>query len=64
MRHYFPFANNQIRISYERVRRIDNRCRTSPALAAYDDDDRIDFSGLDYCRLKARGDKLVMVEFE
>ncbi len=33
-------------------------------LAAYDDSDEIDFSGLDFDKLKARGPKLVNVEFK
>ncbi len=32
-------------------------------LAVFDDDYEIDFSGLDFYRLKQRGDKLVQVEF-
>ena len=32
-------------------------------LSAYEDDCEVDFSGLDFYRLKKRGDKLVQVEF-
>lgn len=33
-------------------------------LAIYDDDWEITFNGLKFCRLKARGPKLVQMEFE
>ena len=32
-------------------------------LAIYDDDTIIDFSSLDFSRVKSRGDKLVQIEF-
>lgn len=32
-------------------------------LAVFDDDDEVDFSGLDFYRFKMRGEKLVQCEF-
>lgn len=33
-------------------------------LAGYDDSFEVSFSGLDFCRVKQRGEKLIQIEFE
>ncbi len=32
-------------------------------LAVYDDDDLVDFSGLDFCQMRPCSDKMVLIEF-